>query len=120
MDWTMAFSPSDHHGPLRVYLNESASMCGFNAGMTTIQHAPRSGEAAFSIPSVLAFIAAIASFAVSPGFQLILSIVAAVLGVVGVLLSLMPGVRGGIISILSLLAGGLGFIIAIIRLIASL
>lgn len=95
---------------------------GFNTGMTTIQHRPTraAGGAAFSIPSILAIIAAIASFMVSPGLQLLLSIAAAVLGLIGVIVALMPNVRGGIISLFSLVVGAIGAIVAIIRLIASL
>ena len=94
----------------------------FNTYMTTLQHRPHraAGEAAFSIPSILALIAAIASFMVSPGYQLLLSIAAAVLGLIGVVVALLPGVRGGIISFFSLVIGAIGAIVAIIRLIASL
>jgi hypothetical protein len=94
----------------------------FNENMTTLQHRPTraAGNAAFSIPSILAIIAAIASFVVSPGYQLLLSIAAAVLGFIGVIVALMPGVRGGIISFISLVIGAIGAIIAIIRLVASL
>jgi hypothetical protein len=89
--------------------------------MTTIQRQHnRAGDAAFSIPSILAIIAAVGSFMVSPGYQLLLSIAAAVLGLIGVVVSLLPGVRGGIISLFSLVVGSIGALIAIIRLLASL
>lgn len=87
--------------------------------MTTIQHTTRPAGAAFSIPSILALIAALASFVVSPGYQLLLSVTAAVLGAIGCVMALLPGVRGGIISMLSLVIGALGLLIAIVRLIAS-
>lgn len=74
----------------------------------------------FSAPSILAFIAALASFAVSPGYQLLLCIAALVLGAIGVIASLLPSVRGGIMSLFSLVVGGLGAIVAIVRLLASL
>lgn len=75
---------------------------------------------AFSIPSILAIIAAILSFTVGAGAQFLLAIAAAVLGVIGVALALLPHRRGGIISLLSIGLGALALLIAIIRMIASI
>lgn len=88
--------------------------------MTTLQHPHRTHEASFSIPSILAIVAAIGSFAVTPGYALLLCIVAALLGTFGIVLALMPGIRGGFISMLSLLMGAAGGLVALVRLIASL
>ncbi len=89
--------------------------------MTTIQTQPhRAQSASFSIPSIVAVICAVASFGVGPGAALLLSLAAAILGIIGVVVSLLPNVRGGLISVLSLIMGSIGVIVAIIRLIASL
>jgi len=69
----------------------------------------------FSIPSLIALVAAIASFFVSAGTGFILAIVAIVFGVIGFLLALSPSVRGGIVSIFSLVIAGIGIVAAIIR-----
>lgn len=69
----------------------------------------------FSIPSLLALAAAIASFFVGPGQQFILALVAIILGVIGLLLSFSPSIRGGVISTLSLIGAGVAIVVAIIR-----
>lgn len=69
----------------------------------------------FSIPSIIAIAAAIASFFVSPHAGTALAIVAIFFGVFGFLLSLSPSIRGGLISILSLFLASVGIIVAIIR-----
>lgn len=89
--------------------------------MTTLHHPHhRASQASFSIPSILAIVSAIASFTVGPGVALLLCVVAALLGTLGVILALMPGIRGGFISMLSLLLGAVGGVVALARLIASL
>jgi hypothetical protein len=72
-------------------------------------------KAAFSIPSILAVIAAIFSFKAGAALGFILAIAAIVLGVIGFLLALLPSVRGGIVSILGILAGAIGIVAAIIK-----
>jgi len=72
-------------------------------------------KSAFSIPSILAVIAAIASFFQGATFGLLLAIAAIILGIIGILLSLSVRKRGGIVSIVSVLAGVLGIIAAIIK-----
>ena len=74
---------------------------------------------AFSLPSILAIVAAVGSFfANSAGTALLLGIVAGVLGAIGVVLALLPSKRGGIISILSIVLGAIAVVIAIVRAIA--
>jgi hypothetical protein len=69
----------------------------------------------FSIPSIIAVVAAIASFFVSPGSGIILAIVAIIFGVFGFLLSLAPSVRGGVVSMLSLILAAIGIVAAVIK-----
>lgn len=77
----------------------------------------RTAPPQFSLVSILAFVAAIASFFVGWGIGLILAISAIVLGAVGVLLSLSPSTRGGFMSVFAVLIGVVGIVAAIIRLI---
>jgi hypothetical protein len=70
---------------------------------------------AFSIPAILALIAAIASFFQGATFGLLLAVAAILLGSLGILLSLSVRKRGGIVSIFSIIAGLLGIIAAIIK-----
>jgi hypothetical protein len=72
-------------------------------------------RAHYSLPSLIAIGAVIASFFVSPGLGFVLAIVAIIFGVIGILLSLSPSVRGGFVSILSLIAGAIGVVVATIR-----
>jgi hypothetical protein len=77
----------------------------------------RSSAPHFSLVSILAIVAAVASFFVGSGAGLFLALAAIVLGLVGAILSLMPSTRGGIMSVFAVLAGVVGIIAAIIRLI---
>jgi hypothetical protein len=72
---------------------------------------------AFSIPSIIAVVCAIASFMFGAAMGFILAIVAIVAGVIGVLMSLSPRVRGGMVSIFSIVAGAIGIVAAVIKLI---
>src|SRR4051794_9129899 len=54
----------------------------------------------YSIPSILAIVAAAGSFMTGAALGFILAIAAIVLGVIGLLLALMPSTRGGIISLI--------------------
>lgn len=74
-------------------------------------------ETSFSLPSILAIVAAIVSFFVSGGLGFMLAILAIVFGLIGVLLSLSPTVRGGMVSMLSIFAGALGIIVAILKIV---
>ena len=77
----------------------------------------RRARPAFSIPSILAIICAVASFAVNPGLGFVLAILAIILGGIGVMLALAPQTRGGIASVISILAGAIGIIGAVVRMI---
>jgi hypothetical protein len=77
---------------------------------TAVQNKPH-----FSIPSIIAIVAAIASFFVHAGTGFILAIIAIVFGVIGFILSLSPSVRGGVVSVVSLILAVIGIIVAIIK-----
>jgi hypothetical protein len=71
----------------------------------------------YSLPSILAIAAAIASFFFGAFLGFVLAIAAIVLGVIGMALAVAPSIRGGIISIISVVAGLLGIIAAPFKLI---
>jgi len=77
---------------------------------TSLQNKPH-----FSIPSIIAVVAAIASFFVRAGTGFVLAIIAIIFGVIGFMLSLSPSVRGGVLSVLSLVLAVIGIIAAIVR-----
>ena len=72
-------------------------------------------KAAFSIPSILAVVAAIFSFKVGAFFGFVLAGVAILMGVIGVVLSLSPGKRGGIFSVIGVLGGAVGIVAAVVK-----
>lgn len=72
-------------------------------------------SAKFSIPSIIAIIAAILSFSVGAFWGFVLAMVAIVAAVVGMIIALSPGVRGGMVSVLSLVIGGVALIAAVIK-----
>lgn len=72
----------------------------------------------FSIPSLIAVGAAIASFFVGAAGGFILAIIAIVFGIIGVMLSMSPSVRGGVVSIFSLILAAIGIVVAVIKAIA--
>lgn len=74
------------------------------------QHAER-----FSIPSIIAVIAAILSFVVGAFWGFVLAIVAILAAVIGMIVALSPRVRGGMVSMFALFAGGLALIAAVIK-----
>jgi hypothetical protein len=82
--------------------------------------APQTNAAKFSIPSIIALVAAILSFTTGAVAGLVLALIAIFFGLVGVMLSFSSRTRGGIMSTLSLLAGFLGIIAAVIKAIAWL
>jgi len=71
----------------------------------------------YSLPSILAIAAAIASFFFGAFLGFALAVAAIVLGVIGMALAVAPSIRGGIISIISIVAGLLGIITAVLKLI---
>ena len=71
--------------------------------------------AKFSIPSIIAIVAAIASFPVGAFFGFLLAIIAVIFGAIGLILSLSPRVRGGVVSTLAIFAGMLGLLAALVK-----
>ena len=69
----------------------------------------------FSIPSILAVIAAVLSFLTGPLLGLIFAGVALVAGLLGLVLSISPSKRGGIMSAFAVLGGAIGVLAAIIK-----
>lgn len=74
----------------------------------------------FSIPSIIAIVCAIASFAVGALAGFILAMIAVVFGVLGLLLSFSARRRGGVVSSLAIVGGFLGFAAALVKAIAWL
>ena len=74
--------------------------------------------AKFSIPSIIALVAAVLSFMTGAIAGLILAVIAICFGLLGVLLSFSSRRRGGVVSTFSLLAGFVGIIAAVIKAIA--
>lgn len=72
-------------------------------------------KASFSIPSIIALVAAIFSFTTGAFWGFVLAIIAMFFGVIGVLLSFSRNRRGGAVSMLSLGAGMIGLIAALIK-----
>jgi len=72
-------------------------------------------QTSFSIPSIIALVAAILSFVTGPALGMILAIAAIVFGLIGVLLSLSPRVRGGVTSTVGIVAGVIGILVALIK-----
>ena len=77
-------------------------------------------KAAFSIPSIIAVVAAFFSFTNGAFLGFLLAGVAIVAGIIGVLLSLSPSVRGGLMSFVGIVAGVVGIIAAIIKTIMAI
>ncbi len=76
---------------------------------------PENSRASFSIPSLIAIVAAVASFFQGATFGLLLALAAIVFGAIGVLLSFSARKRGGIVSLTSVVFGIVGIIAAIIK-----
>ncbi|HTL54346.1 MAG TPA: hypothetical protein VL361_01650 [Candidatus Limnocylindrales bacterium] len=72
----------------------------------------------FSLPSLIALGAAIASFFVGATGGFILAIVAILCGLIGILLSFSPSVRGGLISVFSLILSAIAIVAALGKAIA--
>lgn len=72
-------------------------------------------KSSFSIPSILAIIAAILSFNFGAILGLIFAALALIFGVLGIFLALAPRTRGGAISILAVILSVIGVIAAIIK-----
>jgi hypothetical protein len=70
----------------------------------------------FSLVSILAIVAAVASFFVGSGLGMLLAVAAIVLGAIGAIMALMPQTRGGVMSVFAVIAGVIGIIAAVMRL----
>jgi hypothetical protein len=78
-------------------------------------HVSSSARASFTIPSIIALLAAIGSFMTGAILGMILAVVAIVFGILGVVLSLAPAKRGGVISTFGIGAGVIGIVAAVIK-----
>lgn len=87
-------------------------------GLTFSMNAEATTRAKFTLPSIIAIIAAIASFFVGALLGLIFAFVAVVFGFIGVIMAFSSRARGGIVSTFAVLAGFLGVIAAIIKAVA--
>ena len=87
-------------------------------GLFFTMNADATTRARFSLPSIIAIIAAIASFFVGAILGLIFAIVAVVCGVIGVIMAFSSKARGGFVSTFAVLAGILGVIAAVIKAVA--
>ena len=86
--------------------------------MTQYDNLPaRRASPAFSLPSIIAIVAAIASFFAGGGWGLVLAILAIVCGLIGAVLALSPNIRGGIVSVFSVVAGVIAIVAAIFKII---
>ena len=82
-----------------------------------LTHGDRAGgNAAFSIPSLLAVAAALGSFMTGAFLGTLLAIAAIILGLLGALLAMSPRVRGGMMSLLAIGAGLIGIVAAVFKL----
>ncbi len=77
-------------------------------------------RAHFSIPSIIAVVAAIASFFVGAFGGVILALIGFAFGLIGFLLSLSPSIRGGFISFLSMGIAMIAMIAAGVKAVAAL
>ena len=105
-------SPPTGAIPARI-LDASLEVRYLKAEITSLMKT--NANPAFSIPSIIAIIAAILSFTTGAFLGLVLAIAAIVFGAIGVMLSLSPSVRGGFVSILGVVAGLIGIIAAVVK-----
>lgn len=83
----------------------------YDAGMAT----PQSTDPKFSVPSIIAIVAAIGSFAVGAIGGFILAMVALAFGILGMILAFSSRTRGGLVSLLAIAGGILGVIAAVLK-----
>lgn len=74
----------------------------------------------FSIPSIIALIAAILSFTTGAFWGVILAVVAIFFGLIGLLMSFAPSERGGFVSVFSIVVAVIGIVVAGFKAIAAL
>ncbi len=72
-------------------------------------------KARFSIPSIIAIVAAILSFTTGAFWGFVLAIVAIFFGLIGFFLSFSSRTRGGVVSSFSMIAGLAGIVAAAIK-----
>lgn len=85
--------------------------------LTRSAHGTGANNPAFSIPSLLAVVAAVGSFMTGAFLGTLLAIAAIVLGLIGAMLALSPRVRGGMMSLVAIGAGLIGIVAAVFKLI---
>ena len=78
-------------------------------------NAQPTGQAKFSIPSIIAIIAALLSFTTGAFWGFLLAVVAIIAGLIGIFAAVSPEVRGGVMSIVSMIAGGIALVAAAIK-----
>jgi hypothetical protein len=76
--------------------------------------------ASFSIPSIIAIIAAAASWFVDAGWSILLAILALIFGIIGVVMAISPAKRGGVLSIVAIGLAALAIVVSIIALILEI
>jgi len=69
----------------------------------------------YSIASIIAIVAAIATFFVGAGAQFLIAIVAIVFGAIGMILALSPRKRGGIASTMAVVIALIAIVVAVLR-----
>lgn len=99
-------------GGFRYTRRESIHQSDPMENSTTTQS---SGNATFSVASLIAIAAAIGSFMVGAIGGLFLAVIAIIAGLLGVIIALSPAKRGGIASTMAVIAGGIGIIAAVIK-----
>lgn len=77
-------------------------------------------KASFSIPSIIAIVAAFLSFGAGAGGGLLLALTAIIFGLIGVTLALSPARRGGLASTFAVFAGAVGIVTALIKAISAI
>lgn len=77
-------------------------------------------NASFSIPSIIAIVAAFLSFNAGAAMGFFLALIAILFGVIGVTIALSPTKRGGVASTFAVLAGAVGIVVALIKAISWL
>ncbi len=85
--------------------------CGSAQGFAIMNE----NKASFSIPSVLAIIAAILSFSFGAILGLVFAALALIFGALGLFLALAPGKRGGGLSMIAVALSVIGVIAAVIK-----
>ncbi len=78
-------------------------------------NAQETRPAKFSIPSIIAIVAALLSFTTGAFWGFMLAVVAIVAAIIGMVMAASPSVRGGLMSTVSLIAGGIALIAALIK-----